>query len=34
MIPLPQTLVLSPLSRALATLNDARDESTFASVRL
>ena len=34
MIPLPQTLVLSPLSRALSTLNDARDESTFASVRL
>jgi AraC-like DNA-binding protein len=34
MIPLPQALVLSPLSGPLSALSQARNESTFASVRL
>ena len=34
MMPLPQALVLSPLSGPLSALSQARNESTFASVRL
>ena len=34
MIPLPQALVLSPLAGSMSALSQARNESTFASVRL
>jgi hypothetical protein len=34
MMPIPQALVLSPLSGPMSALSQARNESTFASVRL
>ncbi|WP_259745074.1 AraC family transcriptional regulator, partial [Pseudomonas protegens] len=34
MMPLPQAMVLAPLSGPLSALSQARNESTFASVRL
>jgi hypothetical protein len=34
MLPIPQSIVLAPLSGPLSALSQARNESTFASVRL
>ncbi|MEG3012363.1 MAG: GlxA family transcriptional regulator, partial [Pseudomonas sp.] len=34
MLPLPQAIVMSPLSGPMSALSQARNESTFASVRL